>query len=235
MVDTGGSTNSSYDIGKNLLHRYLLNQNIDNIDYMMLSHLDADHCQAGIFILNNMKVNNLVICKQAEDSKLYREITSICKQKKINIIYVKKGDKINIQNLKIEILHPEEKLIADNPLNNNAIVCKMTFHSTKILFTGDIEKIAENKLKEEDIKSDILKVGHHGSKTSTTQEFLDKVAPKIALIGVGSGNKFGHPSNEVIERLKNKKIKIFRTDENGEIKIKIDITGKVKTKTKIKW
>lgn len=234
MLDTGGSANSSYDIGKNLLHRYLLNQNIHKINYMMLSHLDADHCQGGIFILKNMKVENLIICKQAEDSNLYQEITSICNEKKINIIYVQKGNKINIQNLKIEILHPEENLISENPLNNNAIVCKMTFHNTKILFTGDIEKIAENKLKKEDIKADILKVGHHGSKTSTTQEFLDKVSPQIALIGVGEGNKFNHPSNEVIERLKNKKIKIYRTDKNGEIKIKINSKGKIKTNVKIR-
>lgn len=232
MIDTGGSLNSKYDIGKNVLHRYLLNQNINKIDYMMLSHLDSDHCQAGIYILKNMKVKNLIICKQAKDSQLYKQITQICKEKQINTIYVQKGDKFKIQSLIIEILHPNENLISENPLNNNAIVCKVTFNNTKILFTGDIEKIAEDKLKKEDLKADILKVGHHGSKTSTTEEFLNKINPKIALIGVGLNNKFGHPNNEVIQRLKDKNIKIYRTDQNGEIKIKIKEKGRTIIKTR---
>ena len=102
-----------------------------------------------------------------------------------------------------------------------------------MLFTGDIEKLAEENLLEEDLKSDLLKVGHHGSKTSTTQEFLDKVDPKIALIGVGKDNKFGHPSDEVIDRLNKKKIKIFRTDLCGEVNLSVSKNGKIKSKVKL--
>lgn len=237
MIDTGGSTDSSYDVGKSVLHRYLLNQGIMHLDYMMLSHFDADHCQGGVFILKNIKVKNLIICRQAKDSKLYREIIKLAKQMKTNIIYVQGGDSFKVQNLKCDILHPSNELIGDNPLNNNAIVCKFTYYHTKILFTGDIEKIAESQiLKEyEDLnilQSTILKVGHHGSKTSTTQDFLDCVNPPIALIGVGENNKFNHPNDEVIERLKNKNTKIYRTDKNGEITIKVNKDGKIRIKTK---
>ena len=99
-----------------------------------------------------------------------------------------------------------------------------------MLFTGDIEKEAENLLLSNyfDLKATVLKVGHHGSKTSSTQEFLEKVSPKIALIGVGQDNKFGHPSSDVIERLKNQGAKIYRTDEDGEISILINNKGKIK-------
>lgn len=100
-----------------------------------------------------------------------------------------------------------KKQIAENILNNNSIVAKLNYKNNSILFTGDIEKIAEKEiLKEYEktniLKSDILKVGHHGSKTSSIEEFLKAVNPKIALIGVGENNTFGHPNDGVIERLK---------------------------------
>ena len=219
MIDTGGNANSSYDGGEKILHRYLLYNGINHLDYMMLSHFDADHCQNGIFLLKNMKVKNLIIGKQPETSELYEEITAIAREKNINVIYVQKGDSLKIKNMNIKILHPSDKFITENPLNNNALVCKITYYNFKLLFTGDIEKLAEETLIGEDLKADLLKVGHHGSKTSTTQEFLDKVDPKIALIGVGENNKFGHPNEGVIERLEEKNIKIFRTDQNGEINL----------------
>ena len=231
MIDTGGSTSPSYDVGENIVHKYLLYKGINKIDYLMLSHFDADHCQGAIFLLKNMKIKNLIISIQPENSEFYEEITNICRQKNTNIMYVKKGNKFKIANLDIEILHPNNNFIAENTLNNNALVCKINYYNFKMLFTGDIEKIAENQLLDEELLADLLKVGHHGSKTSTTQEFLNKVNPQIALIGVGENNKFGHPNDDVIKRLQEKGIKIFRTDLNGEINININKNGKVNTKT----
>ncbi len=231
MIDTGGSTSPSYDVGENIVHKYLLYKGINKIDYLMLSHFDADHCQGAIFLLKNMKVKNLIISIQPENSEFYEEITNICIQKNTNIMYVKKGNKFKIANLDIEILHPNNNFIAENKLNNNALVCKINYYNFKMLFTGDIEKIAESQLLDEELSADLLKVGHHGSKTSTTQEFLNKVNPQIALIGVGENNKFGHPNDDVIKRLQEKGVKIFRTDLNGEINININKNGKVNTKT----
>ncbi len=232
MIDTGGNTNTDYDIGENILHRYLLYKGISRLNYLMLSHFDADHCQASLFLLKNMKIDNLIISKQIETSDLYEQIINIAKQKKIKVIYVAKGIKMHVGKLDIEILNPDDNFITENKLNNNAIVCKISYYNFKMLFTGDIEKIAENKLLKENLSADLLKVAHHGSKTSTTQAFLDKVNPKIALIGVGENNKFGHPNSEVIERLNNKKIKIFRTDKNGEINLIVNSKGEIKAKQK---
>ena len=223
MIDTGGSMDDSYDVGKSILHRYLLYKGIKKLDYLMLSHFDLDHCQGSIFLLKNMKIKNLIISKQPEESEAYKEIKSLAEKNNVNIIFVKKGDKLNIKNLKIEIINPDENFINENILNNNAIVCKISYYKLKILFTGDIEQIAEEKIVNENLEADILKVGHHGSKTSTTEEFLKKVNPKIALIGVGEN---------VIERLENSNVKIYRTDINGEINI---IANKKSYKIKTKF
>lgn len=105
-----------------------------------------------------------------------------------------------------------------------------------MLFTGDIEELAENKILKqyqddiELLKSTVLKVGHHGSKTSSTQEFLDLVKPKIALIGVGKNNNFGHPNDDVIQRIEKLEAKIYRTDDMGEISILVNRKGKIKIK-----
>ena len=127
-------------------------------------------------------------------------------------------------------LYPKEEQIVENVLNNNSMVMKLNFGNFSMLFTGDIEKIAErdmiNNLNSNILKSDVLKIAHHGSKTSTTDEFIRKVLPDIALIGVGKNNSFGHPSSEVIERLEKLNVKVYRTDQKGEIKIEASQNGK---------
>ena len=153
---------------------------------------------------------------------------------KTNIILVKKGDNIKIDNSSyFEILFPEEELINDNILNNNSIVAKFVSNNFKMLFTGDIEEIAENRLCElykstNKLQADIIKVAHHGSKTSSTLNFLELVKPKIALIGVGENNNFGHPNEGVLERIKKLGTQIYRTDQTGEVSIVIDKKGNVK-------
>lgn len=161
------------------------------------------------------------------------------KDKNIEIHVLESGQKINIEkNLCIDILWPSKNQISENPLNNNSLVCKLNYNNFSMLFTGDIEKVAEEKvLKNIDndlLNADILKVAHHGSKTSSTEEFINVVKPRIALIGVGKNNKFGHPNEDVLNRLSNYGAKIYRTDENGEISISINIKGEVRLKKFIK-
>lgn len=135
------------------------------------------------------------------------------------------GNRINIEkNLFFDILWPSKnETVSKNVINNNALVCKMVSKKVSMLFTGDIEQEAEkailNKYKANIgiLKSDILKVAHHGSKTSSTKEFLEAVKPNTAVIGVGKNNNFGHPNKSVLERLKRLGCRIYRTDESGEI------------------
>lgn len=159
--------------------------------------------------MKELKVDTVIICKQGKDSQNYQTFKRFVKEKKIKVIVVKSGDVLNIEkNLKIQILWPKEKQIQENILNNNAIVAKLIYNNFSMLLTGDIEEIAENQILEyykntDILKSTILKVAHHGSKSSSTQDFLNKVKSQIALIGVGKDNTFGHPNDGVIERLEN--------------------------------
>lgn len=193
-------------------------------------------------ILEEIKVEKVVITKQIEESSNYKEFIKKVKEKKLNVVMVKKGDRLKIEkNLYFNILWPGNEQIQENALNNNAMVMKMDYLMFNMLFTGDIEKIAEEKIleeyknKENSLQSKILKIAHHGSKTSSTKEFIEKVDPEIAVIGVGKNNLFKHPSEEVIKRLEEKNIKVYRTDENGEISFFIDNKGKIiKSKVKLK-
>ncbi len=236
LIDGGGS--EDFDIGKNTLIPYLLARKITHLDYLIISHFDTDHVGGLLTVMEELKVSKVVISKQGENSENYRRFEQIVKDKKIKIKAVAKGDKLTIErNLYFDILWPNNgNLISENALNNNSIVCKLIYNNFSMIFTGDIEEIAEKQILQEYkynlgvLNSKILKVAHHGSKTSSIKEFIDVVTPKISLIGVGENNKFGHPNEEVITRLKTRGTRIYRTDQNGEILVIVDKKGTIKLK-----
>lgn len=223
LIDGGGSEFGEFDVGENVLLPYLLDRRITRINYMIISHFDSDHVKGLITVLKNLRVDNVIISKQGEISNNFREFQKIIQDKKIKLIIAKKGDYLKIDNLThIHILFPEENLINDNILNNNSMVFKFVSNDFSMLFTGDIEKIAEERMIEiyqntNMLNSDVLKAAHHGSKTSSINSFLELVKPSIALIGVGKDNNFGHPNIEVLNVLREYTNNILRTDELGEI------------------
>lgn len=227
LIDGGGDF-GNYDVGKNTLLPYILDRGYTKIDYLFISHFDTDHVKSALTILEELNVKNAYISKQFEDSENYKEFLKIVKKKDISVTILKKGDVVKLEkNLEFEIIWPDnKKIIKENILNNNALVMRLKYKEFSMLFTGDIEKEAEIEIlkntSKEKLECDILKIAHHGSKTSSKQEFLDVAKPKIALIGVGKNNLFGHPNENVLERLKEKNCKIYRTDLDGEISIKIN-------------
>ena len=234
LIDGGGSEDGKEDnIGEKILIPFLLNKHIKKVDYIIVSHFDSDHVGGLLTVMERLKVENVIISKQGEDSENYRRFRHIVNKKKINVIVVEKDQIINIEkNLNFDILWPEKNLINENILNNNSVVCKLNYSGFSMLFTGDVEALAEEKIvklyeKNDRLNSTCLKAGHHGSKTSSTTDFLDLVNPKYVLIGVGINNKFGHPNEEVIERYKNRKAQIYRTDLHGEIIMNIKSNGKI--------
>ena len=237
LIDGGGSLGTDFDVGESTLLPYILDRGYKKINLMFVSHFDQDHIGGLFKILEELKVEKVCISKQEEDSENYQKFLNIVKEKDIQVLVVKIGDKIVLDNnLYFNVLWPKDKQIEENKLNNNAIVMKLNYNNFSMLFTGDIEKKAEEEILEtyknsKILESDILKVAHHGSKTSTTDEFLSRVKPKIALIGVGKDNMFGHPSNTTIEKLENMGIKIYRTDLNGEISICVNDKGQVSIKS----
>lgn len=160
----------------------------------------------------------MIIGKQFESSENHKKFMEIVKDKKIQAFEVETGNKIKIEdNLYFDVLWPDCKnTIKENILNNNSLVCRLVYNNFSMLFTGDIEEIAEKAILKNyknnlgKLKSTILKVAHHGSKTSTIQELLKVINPKIALIGVGENNTFGHPNSDVLNRLNKTRCQSFK-------------------------
>lgn len=163
--------------------------------------------------MEELKVKNVIIGKQFENYENYQEFLKIVKEKRIKVHMVEAGQRIKIEkDLYFDIVWPNsECVINENSINNNSLVCKMVYKNFSLLFTGDIEEVAEKAILEKYkntniLQSTALKVAHHGSKSSSIQEFLNAVKPKIALIGVGEKNTFGHPNSGVLERIEEKRL-----------------------------
>ncbi|MBR6504936.1 MAG: MBL fold metallo-hydrolase [Clostridia bacterium] len=191
LVDGGGEDQEEgYSIGENVLLPYLLDRGIMCLDYIVLSHLDSDHCLGALYVMENIKVKNLIISKQGEESENYNRLLNMVQKKNINLIEVKRGDRVYFdKSTYVDILWPNTNQIEENILNNNSIVMKLSYTNFKMLFTGDIEEEAEKEIVDlykntNILEANVLKVAHHGSKTSSSEIFLKLVNPKIALIGV---------------------------------------------------
>lgn len=171
---------------------YLLNMQIKKLDYVIVSHFDSDHCYNLIGILKDLKVKNLIISRQAKQTDLFDNIIQECLKKKVNIITIEPPQKIEIEkSVILDFIWPCEENFINDDLNNNSIVMKLQYKEFSILFTGDIEEKAEQmivrKYPNGILKSTVLKVAHHGSKTSSSQSFVDETLPEIAIIGVRKG------------------------------------------------
>ena len=169
----------------------------------------------AFYVLENMKVKNIVIGVQAEKYENCVKFMKFAKKKNVKVIALKAGDIFKLdKETCFETIFPElDHTILENKINNNSLVLKLVYKDFSMLFTGDIE---------DKLGADILKIAHHGSKTSSTETFIEFVKPKIALTGVGENNNFGHPNEEVIKRFETLNTKVYRTDINGEISIKVD-------------
>lgn len=238
LIDGGGSSLKDFDVGKSTLLPYVLDRGYTKIDFIFISHFDQDHVGGILTILEELKVGKVLICKQEENSENYEKFLKLVKEKKIAVQIVKKGTRIVIEKgLYFDILWPTHTQITENRLNNNSMVAKLCYQDFSMLFTGDIEEIAEKEIVEMDqekqLNSNVLKIAHHGSKTSTNDTFLKLVHPQIAFIGVGKNNLFHHPSQTTLDKLKEYGTSIYRTDEKGEITITVNQKGKFLIKSKL--
>jgi len=195
------------------------------IDLIILTHPEFDHLSGLNEVLKKYKVENILWTGVVRDTAEYKEWKKLIEEEGAKIFIAKVGQKIysSAKNFRAEILYPFENLEGQvfKDSNDTSIISKLVFGENSFLFTGDIYKEGERDLikKGVDIDSDILKLGHHGSKTSNSEEFIKAVSPQIAVILVGKGNPYGHPQKEVLDILTNCGIKILRTDDQGDIKI----------------
>lgn len=204
-----GGNNRDYDYGEQVVVPYLLDRKITKIDFLMVSHFDADHCGGLFAVVENLKVDTIILGKQDSEYENCVEFLKLAKSKNVKVISVQAGDVIKIDKYcQFQILWPDsQNMISDNGINNNSILTKFMCRDFTMLFTGDIEEKAEKEILQKYKNSnildcDILKVAHHGSKSSSIQEILEKITPKVAVIGVGENN-YGHPNSDVMKRLEN--------------------------------
>lgn len=223
MVD-GGST-SEKQVAKNCIVPYLKAEGIGTIDYSIITHTDKDHISGILEILENnnsnrIRIKNLVMPDINMKDDTYNELIEKAKLKKINVLYIKKGDTLGLGKTKIKCIYPETTTTASDK-NDYCTVLSVKNKTSKILLTGDISKEIEEKIKD-DIEENytVLKVAHHGSNYSSSEKFLKKVNPKYSIISVGKNNSYGHPGNETMERLRKQGGVIYRTDEKGGITIR---------------
>jgi competence protein ComEC len=197
------------------------------IDLMVLTHAHDDHVTGLIDVLKRYQVKKILYTGAVHSAPNYLSWLKLVRDKKIPLTIIEKKQTIDFgKNLKLDMLYPHTSLLNKNltDLNNSSIVAKLVYGQNKFLLTGDAGLEVENALLQSgtDLSADVLKVGHHGSEYSTSQEFLDKVKPELAIIEVGKDNSFGHPNLRIIKRLERAGAKILRTDEQGTIKLKSD-------------
>ena len=209
LIDGGNVADSD------LIVAYLKKLNIPHIDYMVCTHAQEDHFGGLSAPLSVMPVGTVYAPDAESDSKAYQTFKRKVAEQNTEIIHPVNYENFPFGSANVEILAcPDD---ADN-LNNTSIVLKVTHGNKSFLFTGDAEREEEQTLLDKGIlKSDVLKVGHHGSDTSTSYPFLREVMPEYAVISVGKGNSYGHPTEEVLSHLRDADVKVYRTDLQGDI------------------
>ena len=192
-----------------------------DIELMISTHPDADHITGLISVLERYKVKMVLWNGVEKETKTFQRLKKLIKEKNIPTKTAQVGQEIKAGQVIFYILSSEKEA---QEINNTSIVAKLIYGKNKALFTGDAGKSVEYGMIKAgfNLKSDILKIGHHGSKSCTSQEFLDEVDPKYAIISAGKKNKYGHPHKEVLEKLLKKDLKLFRTDLDGDVECILD-------------
>jgi len=209
---------------------FLRDHNIETLDYVVMTHPDQDHVGGLPALLEAMTVKAWVDPVVPSSNQSYERALDLVVQKNIEAIRGRRGMRLDLgPDVSVELLWPEDPLTlspGEQGDNNSSIVTKITYGDVSFLVTGDAEAPAERRMIElesnEDLRSTFLVVGHHGSASSSTGAFLDAVSPEVALIPVGLNNQYGHPADEVIQRLRLRNIQIYRSDLDGRIEITTD-------------
>ena len=211
MLIDGGNVGDS-----DVLYTYLSDRGIDDLEYAVVTHAHEDHV-GGMSGALQYAYAETVFCPVTKyDSKAFTNFAAKVKEQKNTITVPEAGDVYTLGSATFEILHCDPN--ADDP-NNTGIVLRIDYGETAFLFTGDAELEVEDWILEEgfDLDSTVLKVGHHGSSTSTGYRWLYEIDPAYAVISVGKDNSYGHPHREVLDRLKDAGTTVYRTDKNGDI------------------
>ena len=208
LIDAGNNSD-----GEKLVS-YFNNFGITNFDYVIGTHAHEDHIGGMDDIIENFDIDTFYMPDVTTTTKTFEDVLDAIISKNMSINIPKIDDEFYLDSAKIKIIYAGDKT---NDLNDSSIVLKLTYGNNSFLFTGDATSNVEKVILSKDIKADVLKVGHHGSQYSSTNEFLNVVNPKYGVISAGKNNNYGHPTKENLDKLINNNIKIYRTDQDGTI------------------
>jgi len=212
-------------IGEAVVSKFLWEKGYSQIDYILATHADADHIQGLADIAENFRVRTAIFGRAPLDDADFIELYNALQKRNVPYLVASRNDVLNFGDVKIEVLYPEKdesmQAISDN---NHSLVVRIVYGERKFLLTGDIEKETERELVNapEFLQADVVKVAHHGSKTSSTESFIKAAQAKVAIISVGKDSSFGHPKAEVVERWKMSGAEVLTTGENGTISFSTD-------------
>ena len=211
MIDGGNVADS------NVVAAYLKKEDVTELNYVVCSHAHEDHVGGLSVALSVTKADNIYAPKTEANTKAYKNFKKKAEEQNVEIKHPNVGDEIQLGSSTVEFLGPVDENGKD--LNSTSIVLKITYGNTSFLFTGDAESNEEAEILNSgaDLKSTVLKVGHHGSRTSTSYPFLREVMPQYAVISVEKGNSYGHPNEETLSKLSDAGVEVYRTDESGDI------------------
>lgn len=212
MLIDGGKPKAS-----NIIYTYLKNQEITCLDYIICSHPDDDHIGGLSAPLSNITVKNVYAPNIEADIKSYQSFRRKTEEQGLTIQHPACDDSFQFGSSTVDFLGPVTVSAGDR--NNSSIVLKITYGDTSFVFTGDAEREEEQQILDKgyDLSATVLKVGHHGSRNSTTYPFLREIMPEYAVISVGKDNTYGHPTEDVLSKLKDASVKVYRTDMQGNI------------------
>ena len=214
MLIDAGDDNTAYEV-----LQYMQNQNIESFKYVVGTHPDDDHIGGLDVIIDKFECDNIFMPNISASSKSFTDLMQVIKAKDKRIVSPNVDDTYFLGDAVIKILGPVSEYDDDN---NSSIVLMVYNQENSFLFTGDIEKDAENDLLNSAIKADVIKIAHHGSSSSSTEDFIKKVSPTYAVISCGINNDYGHPHAETLNTLRMNGIEVFRTDIQGTIIAKSD-------------
>ena len=219
LVDGGGSPDGAYDFGRLRLVPRLTDLGAVAFDAVVLTHPHPDHARGLLAVLTSLPVARVALPRAATRNLFLDEFEDAAARRHLTLERFGAGQRFTAAGLSFDVLHPGDGPYPRAPENNGSLVLRVALAGRTAILSGDIEALAESDLVASDrnLAADVLKVPHHGSRTSTTAAFLARVSPRVGLIGVGRRNRFGHPAADVVERLASAGVRTFRTDRDGDI------------------
>lgn len=213
MLIDGGNNNKGTTV-----QLYLKKQGVESLDYVIGTHPDADHIGGLDVIVYKYNCDTVIMPDYEKDTKTYQELVDVIHDKNMKITYPVVGEQYALGEAKFTIIAPNSNSYGGNA-NDYSVAILLEYGKNRFLFTGDAEEASETEMLSNGIElsADVYKVAHHGSRSASTQEFLNAVQPKYAVISCGEGNSYGHPHAEVLNRLRSMGVEVFRTDEQGSI------------------